>query len=259
MDKNLCKPKNKQNKIKIYSKFKHAKIDFFKFYLILIFLYISEENGIDDYSYIELGVKGRGNISLYYMNISNKDCKPIIPPDKIQINNDVSIINQNRYQLLDNEENKVKLIWNNKKITSLSCLFYNCINITYADFSHFNSTYVESISGLFNNCTSLTSVNFNNFIPSKIKDIRWMFNYCSALTSVDLSNFDTSIVANMEHLFYACIKLKSIILSKKFDTSNVKNMNRMFCGCDRLETLNISHFNTSIVENMNRMFTNCYV
>ena len=68
MDKNLYKPKDEQNKEKIYSKFKHAKRDFFKFYLILTLLYISEENGINDYSYIELSVKGRGNISLYYMD-----------------------------------------------------------------------------------------------------------------------------------------------------------------------------------------------
>ena len=78
------------------------------------------------------------------MDESNENCIPIIPPDEIQINDRTSITNPEMNQLLDDEENKVKLIWNNnKKITSLSCLFYNCINITYADFSHFNSTYVE--------------------------------------------------------------------------------------------------------------------
>ena len=188
MDKNIYKSKEEKNKEKIYSKFKHAKIDFFKFYLILILLYISEENGNYDYSYIELGVKGGGNIRLYYMDESNENCILIIPPDEIQINNGISIINPDKNHLLNDEENKVKLIWKNKKITSLSCLFYNCINITYADFSHFNSTYVESFSGLFYNCTSLISVNFNNFFPSIIKDIRYMFYNCFSLISIDLSN-----------------------------------------------------------------------
>ena len=127
MEKNIDKENYKQIKEKIYSKFNRIILDCFKFYLILTILNISEENGIYDYSYIELGVKGKGNIRLYYMDESNENCIPIIPPDEMQINNGASIINPEMNQLLDNEENKVKLIWKNKSITSLSCFFINVL------------------------------------------------------------------------------------------------------------------------------------
>ena len=70
MDKNIYKFTNERNKEKIYSKF---KVDLFKFYFFLFFLYISKEQENNEfqqfYSYIELSVKGRGNINLYYYEI----------------------------------------------------------------------------------------------------------------------------------------------------------------------------------------------
>ena len=231
-------------------------------HLFLFLQFISKsqnnnENIVDD-SYIELKIKGQGNTRLYYINETNKNCQGLIPPDKIQINNDEPIQNPGMIYNLTNEESNIKLIWIDKNITTLHCLFNICDNITYIDFSHFNSRFVTSIAGLFFSCKSLISVNFNNFDSSKVTEMHNLFYHCHSLKSIDLSNFDTSNVKRMDKLFYRCFSLEFINISSKFDTSNVINMNRMFCDCTLLISLNLSNFNTSNVLNMDHMFTNCW-
>ena len=223
---------------------------------------LSKEERINEilptYSYIELTINGTGNTSIFYINENNENCQGVIPPDEIQINDETSIQNPNMMQYLNNEKNYVKLIWNNKRINSLRCLFYNCQNISYVDFTHFDSSLVESVSSLFNGCTKLTSANFNNFNPSIIIDMHLMFHNCNYLKSIDLSNFDTSKVTDMAYLFYSYYRLEFINLTGKFDTSNVTNMNRMFYGCRELTSINLSNFNTSNVKNMEYIFSDCY-
>ena len=239
-----------------------TSVFFLKLFIFLSFLYISKEqenNEIqDNYSYIELIVKGPGNTKIYYKNESNEFCRNIIPPDIIQINENQTIKNPDMEQYLNKEENNVKLIWINKKVNTLHCIFNRCNNITYADFSNFNSTFVESIGDLFNGCESLQFVNFNNFDSSNVKDMHYMFKNCKSLISIDLSNLDTSKVTVMNYMFFSCSSLEYVNLSKKFDTSSVTNMDRMFYGCSELIILNLSNFNTSNALNMNHMFSDCY-
>jgi surface protein len=209
------------------------------------------------YSYIELTINGTGNTSIFYINENNENCQGVIPPDEIQINDETSIQNPNMMQYLNNEKNYVKLIWNNKRINSLRCLFYNCQNISYVDFTHFDSSLVESVSSLFNGCTKLTSANFNNFNPSIIIDMHWMFHNCNYLKSIDLSNFDTSKVRNMNSMFNECKSLTNLNLNN-FYTRNLKNMENMFKNCILLEELFLSNCIICNVENMSNLFYNCF-
>ena len=256
--------KNKNTKLKEKNNMtkKVRSVFIFKLFLFLFlpFISIEQDNNLfqTSYSYIELKVKGIGETNIFYINEENTSCKGLIPPDEIQINNDESIQNPDMIYNLPKEVNNIKLIWINKKMTTLHCLFNDCINITYVDFSHFNSTFVDSLNDLFNDCQSLISVNFNNFDSSQVTDMHWMFQNCKSLKSIDLSNFDTSKVQSMKHLFYGCSSLENIILPSKFDTSSVIIMDRMFCGCNSLISLNLSNLNTSNVLNMDHMFTNCY-
>ena len=215
----LVKYKKIQSKNSIFKIFE--LVFFLKLYLFLFLPYISKEEENNEiqtnYSYIELTVKGPGIAKVFYKNEENANCKGIIPPDEIQINENETTPNPEMEQYLTNEENNVKLIWINKKINTLHCLFYDCLNITYVDFSHFNSTFVESVSQLFIYCKSLITVNFNNFDSSNVKDMYNMFKNCTSLKSIDLSNFNTSKVTSMHYMFYACFALEYINLSQKFD------------------------------------------
>ena len=242
---------------------KDTPIIIFRLYLFLLLLLISKEQDNDEiensYSYIELNVKGKGNTNIFYINEEKEACQGLIPPDKIQINNDEPIQNPGmKHNLINEENNYVKLIWIGKSITTLHCLFHKSDKITYIDFSHFNSTFVDSLNDLFNDCKSLTSINFNNFDTSKVTDMHWMFQNCKSLKSIDLSNFDTSKVQLMNALFYECNSLEYINISSKFDTSSVINMDSIFRGCNSLISLNLSNFNTSNVENMAHMFADCH-
>ena len=239
--KNICEKKaipTKKIKRKNITQKKISQVFFFKFCLLLFLPIISKSQNnneiMSNYSYIELKVKGQGITRLYYHNETSGICRNIIPPDEIQINNEEPIRNPGMSHNLTKEENNVKLIWINKKIEILECLFYTCNKITYADFSNFNSTFVRYIKGLFNSCESLISVNFNNFDSSNLMYMHYLFSFCYSLKSIDLSNFDTSKVQLMNHLFYRCYSLEFINISSKFVTSNVINMNGMFCDCKLL-------------------------
>ena len=194
-----------KNKEKV-NKFKKFKLrNFFKLYIFIFISYISnvkENSEIQTKSYIEFNVKGPGNKTIFYISEGNNMCKNMIPPDEMQINDGEPILNPEKVQYLNKEENNVKLIWINKKINTLHCLFNECPDIITADFSHFNSTFVDSLNDLFDDCHSLISINFNNFDSSNVIDMHLMFYNCFLLKSIDLSNFDTSKVQEMFNMFY---------------------------------------------------------
>ena len=126
--------------------------------ITIIYIYISlpiiskeqEINDIQsDYTYIEIKVRGPGYASLFYYNQNDNNCKDLKFPDELNLNNNTQVINPLMEHDLDNEENFAKLIWKNKNLNKLLCLFKDWPNITYTDFSNFYSTYVKSISYLF--------------------------------------------------------------------------------------------------------------
>ena len=156
-----------------------------------------------------------------------------------------------------NKEGKHTIRYSFKeKITDICHLFYNCINITYLDFSHFNSKGISSMAYIFNGCSSLADIDLLNLNTEDVTDMTEMFYSCKSLTKLDLSGFNTKKVTNMTAMFFGCTSLKSINF-QSFNTENVTDMNSMFYACESLKELNLSNFNTKNVTDMSGMFFGC--
>ena len=188
-----------------------------------------------------LGINYKGN------DAQIKQCEIMIDGNNIPFS----------YTYKFSKEGKHTIIYSFKeKITDISHLFYNCSNVTYLDFSHFNSNGISSMKYIFHSCTSLTEINLLNLNTEEVTDMTDMFNSCKSLTKLDLSGFNTKKVTNMTAMFYCCTSLKSINL-QSFNTENVTDMNSMFYACESLKELNLSNFNTKNVTDMSGMFFCC--
>ena len=142
------------------------------------------------------------------------------------------------------------------KMTDMSWMFDNCLNLTTLDLSNFDTSNVTNMSYMFSECQSLISLDLSNFNTSKVTDMSYMFSYCSRLISLDLSSFDTSNVTDMSYMFEDCSGLTLLDLSS-FNTSKVTIMGDMFYNCESLTHLDLSSFNTGKVTDTMEMFTYC--
>lgn len=143
------------------------------------------------------------------------------------------------------------------KMTDMSWMFDNCLNLTTLDLSNFDTSNVTNMSYMFSKCQSLTSLDLSNFDTSRVTDMSYMFSHCSRLISLDLSSFDTSSVINMRWMFEGCSKLISLDLSS-FDTSNVAELSEMFRGCSKLSTIHVSNkWSIARIASSYKMFTGC--
>ena len=60
-----------------------------------------------------------------------------------------------------------------KNVENISYLFYECMELTYLDFSHFDSLNITDMNHMLNFCSSLTEINFSNFITRKVLDMSY--------------------------------------------------------------------------------------
>ena len=133
--------------------------------------------GCRDYSVI-LKIKGTG-----LKKVFNGVTKSY--PNKILINEEEQNSISTNYDFPSslNDQNIVKLIWNN--------IVDDCYNMFYG-------------------CSDITEIDFSNFETSEVTYMNSMFRYCSSLTSLDLSHFNISLVWCIEYMFYGCSKLEYI-------------------------------------------------
>ena len=90
---------------------------------------------------------------------------------------------------------------------------------------------------MFDTCKNLTYVNFTYFDTSELKDMRFMFYYATNLTKIILgNNFSTKKITTLRYLFNSCYSLTSVNLSM-FNTSNVRSFDYMFNVSFKLEKL----------------------
>lgn len=143
------------------------------------------------------------------------------------------------------------------KMTDMSWMFDNCLNLTTLDLSNFDTSNVTNMSYMFSECQSLISLDLSNFNTSKVTDMSFMFEDCSALTQLDISNFDTSNVIEMYSMFCICEELTQLDLSN-FDISNVTDMHGMFYNCAKLAIIYVSDkWNVNKVTISDNMFSRC--
>ena len=260
-----------KNKMKIYN---------YILFLIYIALYpstcISQKLGLrqlSTVSEIKMTIKG---IGIQYILSPNFDYEE----EKIGniIINNVSQTDKTKIKFdLNNEINYVTIVFNSK-IDNMYQMFLGLSNITYIDFSNFdssgirlmgdlfydcrslislnltnfNTSLVTDMSNVFNGCSSLKELNLNKFNTSLVENMANMFNNCSSLVSLDLNNFITSSVIFMENMFSNCNSLKSLDLR-----TNVNSLREMFYGCKSLISLDLSSFDTSHMTNMVFAFKEC--
>ena len=138
-------------------------------------------------------------------------------------------------------------------ISSCYKMFYEIIALNS---SNFDTSKMTDMSWMFDNCLNLTTLDLSNFDTSNVTDMSYMFSYCSRLISLDLSSFDTSNVTDMSYMFEDCSGLTLLDLSS-FNTSKVTIMGDMFYNCESLTHLDLSSFNTGKVTDTMEMFTYC--
>ena len=199
--------KERNNKIKINNRF-------IIIYIIINLIILSNNNKGNGYN----NIFTTGTICSDGFNSQNY-------PNEIYINGKKQN-NINYYYYFNDTDNYIELIWNNS-INNCGCMFYDCINITEINLSHFNTSQVTYMNGMFYNCKSLTSLDLSHFNTSQVRNMYGMFRKCISLTSLDLSHFDTSQVTDMRIMFYNCTNLEYINLNN-FAGFNLDNYSNMF-------------------------------
>ena len=205
-------------------------------------------------NYITLKINGTGLKNILTSKSDSTTFPKYNYPNEIYING-VRQINISYQYYLNQTENEIKLIWNNR-INNSAYMFYSCPDITEIDLSNFDASNIILMTCMFSHCSSLTSINLKNFNTSNVEKTNRMFQNCSSLISVDVSSFDTSKVDWMNHMFCGCSSLISLNITN-FITSKTTDMEYLFSDCNLLISLDLSNFNTSKLRYTHHMFLNC--
>lgn len=164
-----------------------------------------------------------------------------------------------------------RLQWKCDNTKSLQYEFYNCKTITDLSpvIDGLDTSNVTTMKNMFYECINLTSLDVSHFKTDNVTDMAYMFKGCYKVETLDLSNFNTENVTNMRNMFDGSYTsstgvqtsgqsaLKNIIFGTSFKTENVTNMSNMFAYISAIESLDLSGFNTSNVTNMSSMFAFC--
>ena len=90
-------------------------------------------------------------------------------------------------------------------ISSCYKMFYEIIALNS---SNFDTSKMTDMSWMFDNCLNLTTLDLSNFDTSNVTNMSYMFSECQSLISLDLSNFNTSKVTDMSYTPRPCSRLK---------------------------------------------------
>ena len=176
-------------------------------------------------------INGKGNQQILYEYFSSI-------PSEVLVNGEKSDSCKQTCYLKENLSN-ITLIFNNK-ISSFAKMFRGCENITYIDFSNFDTSNVNEMQYMFLDCSNLEKINFGNINTTSVENMVSIFKNCHKLTSIDISNFDISKVTDMSYMFYNCVSLTQLDLSN-FDISSLNSISYMFKGCKKLEYINLNN------------------
>ena len=193
--------------ININSFFLKTIINYFIMMSIILSIYTKEitQSKIKSYfSNITLKIIGSGE-QIFLGNMES-------PPDKVYINNNIELNPvSNKYNFEENE-NFVKLIWNDK-ISNCNSLFYGCSNVVFIDLTNFDFSLSISANCMFWGCSSLKEIIFPKSRRITINIAGGMFSGCTSLTSLDASHFDISSAQDFGNMFKNCYSLTSLDLT----------------------------------------------
>ena len=151
--------------------------------------------------------------------------------------------------------------WNTINVTNINSIFSGCSSLTVlSDISKWNTSNITNFHGIFSNCKSLLSFpNIGKWTTKNVLDMSDMFSNCKSLKSIpDISHWNTENVTNMSNIFNNCESLLSLPDISKWNTNNVTNLCSIFSGCKSLLSLpDISKWKTTNINNMSFIFFKC--
>lgn len=109
-------------------------------------------------------------------------------------------------------------------LTSMSAMFYACLNLTSAP--NIDTRRVTDMSHMFNNCNNLSYVPTYN--TNRVTNMESMFEHCWSLKT--LPNLDTSNVTNMRNMF----RVSEIEYPPIIDLSSALDISGIFDSCYNL-------------------------
>ncbi len=187
------------------------------------------------------------NKKIYLISKKNKEILKLLINQNIMIlleetkeNKEIQILkNYNKFIKKGEFLLKVKLNSNLKKVIN-GALFKNCENISFMNFSLFDSNILFNLSYMFYNCKNLKILNLINFDTSQITDMKYMFYGCESLQEINLSSFNTTNVEDSSSMFEGCKSLINLDISS-FNFIKIKFFENMFYECDNLENIIINN------------------
>ena len=235
------------------------KTSFINLIIFFTFINLSKEANILQLNYlyeIKITVKGNGTqmiLSNYTAEYNNRILNFTHIPNEILINNELQDYTGKYVYNLRNEYNNITMRWNNP-LNDTNCMFYKIKNITFFDFSNFDTKDVKEMTYMFRE-NDISKLDLSTFNTSSVTNMAGMFEYCWYLISLDISNFDTSLVTDFVHTFKNFHFLTSLNIDN-LNTKSALNMVGMFEGNDALTSLNLKNFNTGLVLSMWCIFVN---
>ena len=184
---------------------------------------------------------------------NNKDkCKVIIKGG----------INNLKTSYLITEDSNEIILTNIHKITDMSCMFKDCVDLdSCGDMAKWNTKSVINMSKLFYFCESLIEIpNISNWNIKNVKNLSDFMTGCKCISTPDFSKWDTSSVEDMSYMFSNCINIPSLSGIENWDTSNVTNLSHIFENCSSLKKIpDIGKWNTEKVVDFSYMFSGCKI
>ena len=208
-------------------------ISFLNLIIFLSFINLSKEDNIlrlNNIYEIKITVKGSGTqmiLSDYSAEYYDRVVNFSYLPDEILINNVLQNYTGKYVYNLKNEYNNITMRWNNP-LGDTNCMFYNIKNITFFDFSNFDTTSVKEMIYMFRD-NDITKLNLSTFNTAYVTSMSKMFDCCWYLISLDISNFDTSLVTDFGHCFRCLHSLTSLNIDN-LNTESTTSMLGMFEG-----------------------------
>ena len=98
--------------------------------------------------------------------------------------------------------------WDVSKVTSMSCMFYECCIFTGKGLENWDVSKVTNTSYMFNECVRFEGKCIENWDVSNVEDMSYMFNYCTRL-NCNLNNWNVSNVKKKTGIFQGTKGIKN--------------------------------------------------
>ena len=149
-----------------------------------------------------------------------------------------------------------------KNVVNMAFMFYNCTNLSIAEFSNaFNTEcYVSTMQGTFMGCESLTSIDLSvgkDFYLPFLKNLSHTFDGCTSLATFT-TQLNAKKLESADGMFMNCRALTNLDF-RAWNVSSLKTTEMMFYGCTNLKKIYLWPMIPDKLEIAMGMYANCPV